>query len=196
MRTKRKVSGKSYVPVSGKKSFRKQVPFLVMLVFPMLYFAVFKYLPMFGLAMAFQNYKTGAPFIGFDAQWVGLQWFRQLFQNPFFGRLVRNTLLLSIYYLTCSFPFSIFLALLLNEVKNGKFKKVSQTITYLPHFISLVVACGMIKDFCLSTGLINDIIAFLGGERSPLLQDPKYFRTIYTVSSIWQEVGWGSIRDG
>lgn len=194
MRTKRKVSGKSYVPVSGKKSFRKQVPFLVMLAFPMLYFAVFKYLPMFGLVMAFQNYKTGAPFIGFDAQWVGLQWFRQLFQNPFFGRLVRNTLLLSIYYLTCSFPFSIFLALLLNEIRKSWLRRFTANITLLPYFISTVVIVGvMFNFFSVDGGLVNNVIKNMGGDTIDFMGSYQYFRSLYVGSGIWQNVGFDAV---
>ncbi|MDF2485065.1 MAG: binding-protein-dependent transport system inner rane component, partial [Herbinix sp.] len=91
------------------------------------------------------------------------------------------------------FPAPILLALLLNEVRNKKFKSISQTITYLPHFISLIVITGMIVNFSMTTGLINDVIVFFGGVRSPLLQNPHLYRTIYVASSIWQEVGWGSI---
>lgn len=91
------------------------------------------------------------------------------------------------------FPAPIILALLLNEVQNAKFKKVVQTVTYIPHFISTVIICGMLTQFCLSTGLINDIIEFFGGTRVSLLQDPKYYRAVYIISDIWQQVGWSSI---
>lgn len=165
-----------------------------MLAFPMLYFAVFKYLPMFGLAMAFQNYKTGAPFIGFDAQWVGLQWFRQLFQNPFFGRLVRNTLLLSIYYLTCSFPFSIFLALLLNEIRKSWLRRFTANITLLPYFISTVVIVGvMFNFFSVDGGLVNNVIKNMGGDTIDFMGSYQYFRSLYVGSGIWQNVGFDAV---
>ena len=102
-------------------------------------------------------------------------------------------MLLSVYSLIFGFPAPIILALLLNEVRNNKFKKLTQTVTYLPHFISLIVVTGMIVNFTMTTGVINDIIVFFGGERSPLLQNPHLYRTIYIISDIWQEVGWGSI---
>lgn len=165
-----------------------------MLAFPMLYFAVFKYLPMFGLVMAFQNYKTGAPFIGFDAQWVGLQWFRQLFQNPFFGRLVRNTLLLSIYYLTCSFPFSIFLALLLNEIRKSWLRRFTANITLLPYFISTVVIVGvMFNFFSVDGGLVNNVIKNMGGDTIDFMGSYQYFRSLYVGSGIWQNVGFDAV---
>ena len=106
---------------------------------------------------------------------------------------MKNTLLLSVYDILFGFPAPIILALLLNEIHNKFFKNVTQTITYLPHFISMIVVCGMLTDFSLSTGLFNDIIEFFGGERHPLLQDPKLYRTIYIASGIWQQVGWGTI---
>ena len=113
--------------------------------------------------------------------------------RPVFRKASEKHAAAFVYNIIWGFPAPIILALLLNEVKNKAFKRTAQTITYLPHFISLVVACGMISDFCLTTGLFNDIITFFGGEAQPLLQNPAYFRTIYVASGIWQEVGWGSI---
>lgn len=170
------------------------MPYFVMLALPMLYFAVFKYLPMVGLAMAFQNYKTGAAFIGFDAQWVGLQWFRQLFQNPFFGRLVRNTLLLSISYLTCSFPLSIFLALLLNEIRKSWLRRFTANITLLPYFISTVVIVGvMFNFFSVDGGLVNNVIKNMGGNTIDFMGSYQYFRSLYVGSGIWQNVGFDAV---
>ncbi|NLG85580.1 MAG: sugar ABC transporter permease [Firmicutes bacterium] len=155
------------------------------------YYIIFHYVPMYGAIIAFKDFS---PMLGIiRSPWVGFKHFRDFFQSFYFWRLMRNTILLSTYQLVFGFPAPIVLALLLNEVKNQFFKKSVQTITYLPHFISLVVVCGMIKDFTMSGGLINDIIAYFGGERAPLLQDPGLFRTIYVVSGIWQEIGWGSI---
>ena len=177
--------------VRAKKDFRRTWS-LYLLVLPVLiFYAIFMYKPMYGAIIAFMDYKPAKGIAGSD--WVGFEHFIRFFTGPYFGRLLKNTLLLSIYSIIWGFPAPIILALLLNEVQNKVFKKTAQTITYLPHFISLVVACGMIKDFCLTTGLFNDIITFFGGEASPLLQNPAYFRTIYTASSVWQEVGWGSL---
>ena len=177
--------------VRVRKDFRRNWS-LYLLVLPVLiFYALFMYKPMYGASIAFMDYKPAKGIAG--SEWVGLENFIRFFTGPYFGRLLRNTLLLSVYNIIWGFPAPIILALLLNEVKNKAFKRTAQTITYLPHFISLVVACGMISDFCLTTGLFNDIITFFGGEAQPLLQNPAYFRTIYVASGIWQEVGWGSI---
>ena len=165
---------------------------LYLLVLPVLvFYALFCYKPMYGALIAFQNYK---PALGFDGSpWVGFDNFIRFFTSPFFGRLIKNTIALSLELLLFGFPAPIILALLLNELKAGPFKKTIQTVTYLPHFISIIVVVGMLTDFCLTTGLINDIIVFFGGERSPILQNPAMYRTVYILSDIWQEIGWGSI---
>ncbi len=165
---------------------------LYFLVIPVLiFYLLFHYKPMYGAVIAFKDYT---PALGVaDSPWVGFANFARFFRSVYFGRLINNTILLSVYNLIFGFPAPIILALLLNEVRNKQFKSITQTITYLPHFISLIVVTGMLTNFSMTTGLFNDIIAFFGGERSPLLQDPKLYRTIYVASSIWQEVGWGSI---
>ena len=165
---------------------------LYLLVLPvLLFYVLFAYKPMYGALIAFKDYT---PALGFaDSPWVGFDNFKRFFDGIYFGRLMKNTILLSFYNLIFGFPAPVILALLLNEVRNQKFKRLTQTITYLPHFISMIVVAGMITNFCMTTGVINDIIAFFGGEATPLLQNPKYYRTIYVVSSIWQQVGWGSI---
>lgn len=165
---------------------------LYLLVLPVvLFYLVFHYKPMYGAIIAFKDYSPGLGVA--NSPWVGLYNFIRFFKGPYFWRLIRNTLLLSLYSLVFGFPAPIILALLLNEVKNKKFKGIAQTITYLPHFISMIVVTGMITNFCMTNGLFNDIIVLFGGERSPLLQNPDLYRTIYVVSGIWQEVGWGSI---
>ncbi len=165
---------------------------LYFLVIPVLiFYLLFHYKPMYGAVIAFKDYT---PALGVaDSPWVGFANFARFFRSVYFGRLIKNTILLSVYNLIFGFPAPIILALLLNEVRNKQFKSITQTITYLPHFISLIVVTGMLTNFGMTTGLFNDIIAFFGGERSPLLQDPKHYHTIYVASSIWQEVGWGSI---
>ncbi len=175
----------------AKKDFRRNRA-LYLLVLPVLaFYIIFHYKPMYGAIIAFKDYSPGTGIAA--SPWVGLANFTRFFSGPYFARLIRNTLLLSLYSLLFGFPAPIILALLLNEVRNKKFKSVTQTITYLPHFISMIVVTGMISNFCLSNGLFNDIIVLFGGERSPLLQNPNLYRTIYVASSIWQEVGWGSI---
>ncbi|MDC7288420.1 ABC transporter permease subunit [Blautia schinkii] len=165
---------------------------LYLLAIPvLLFYLLFMYKPMYGALIAFQNYVPTKGISG--SEWVGLDQFIRFFQSPYFVRLLRNTILLSLYSLIFCFPAPIILALLLNEAKNKHFKSITQTMTYLPHFISMVVAVGIVKEFCMSDGLINDLIVMFGGTRSALLQNPAVYRTIYIISDIWQEVGWGSI---
>lgn len=183
----------------GMKEFRKKVRTdwvrnrsLYILVLPVvIFYILFNYKPIYGAIIAFQDYTPRLGISG--SEWVGLANFKRFFSDIYFGRLMRNTLLLSVYDIIFGFPAPIILALLLNEVHNRFFKNVTQTITYLPHFISMIVVCGMLTDFSLSTGLFNDIIVFFGGERHPLLQDPSLYRMIYILSDIWQQVGWGTI---
>lgn len=171
--------------------FRRNRSLYLLVVPVILFYLIFHYKPMIGAVIAFQDYIPRKGISG--SEWVGFDQFIRFFQSPYFGRLLRNTLLLSVYGLAFGFPAPIILALLLNELHHKKYKKAVQTITYLPHFISLVVVTGMIKDFTQSTGLINDIIVFLVGARSSLIQNPELYRTIYIASDIWQGVGWGSI---
>lgn len=166
--------------------------FIYLMALPVLvYYIIFHYGPMYGLIIVFKNFSPGRGILG--SQWVGLQWFQDFFNSYYFVRLLRNTLLINLLNLIFAFPAPIILALLLNELRNEKFKKTIQTVTYLPHFISLVVICGMIHDFTARDGVINSIIAFFGGEQSTMLLRPELFRSIYIISGIWQGVGWGSI---
>lgn len=162
------------------------------MVLPVLiFFILFHYKPMYGAIIAFKDYT---PALGIaESPWVGLENFSRFFSSVYFGRLIRNTILLSVYSLIFGFPAPIILALLLNEVRSKKFKGLTQTVTYLPHFISMIVVTGMLVDFSMTSGLFNDIVELFGGERSPLLQNPDLYRTIYVASGIWQEAGWGSI---
>lgn len=157
----------------------------------LLFYIVFHYKPMYGAIIAFMDYNPRLGVSGSD--WVGFAHFLRFFKSPYFFRTLRNTVLLSTYGIVYGFPAPIILALLLNEIRMPKFKKSVQTMTYLPHFISLVVVTGMIKDFTQSSGIINDIIVYFGGTRTSLIQNPALYRTIYIVSDIWQGVGWGSI---
>lgn len=157
----------------------------------LIYYILFHYAPMYGAQIAFRDYYVTKGILG--STWVGFKYFEQFFSSYYFSRLLTNTVLLSGYNILFGFPAPIILALLLNEVRNRFFKKAVQTITYLPHFISLVVACGIIIDFTKQNGLINDIIAFFGGQRILFLQSPGCFRPVYIISGIWQEIGWGSI---
>lgn len=170
----------------------KRHKFKYLIVIPVIiYLILFCYKPMYGIVIAFQKYR---PSLGIaDSPWVGFDNFVRFFKDPFFGRLIRNTVTISFLMIIFSFPAAIILALLLNEVKVSWFKRTVQTITYMPHFIALVVVCALVNNFCQSNGVLNDVIAFLGGERSNLLAQPKLFYPIYVLSGIWQQVGWNSI---
>lgn len=155
------------------------------------YYIIFHYLPMGGVVIAFQNYRPAKGLFG--SNWVGLKHFKSFFNSIYSGRLIKNTLMINLLLLIFSFPAPIILALLLNEVKSKRFKKTVQTISYMPHFISMVVICGLLVDFCSSTGIITTITTLFGAERDNLLNRPELFRTIYVSSDIWKSIGWGSI---
>ncbi len=157
----------------------------------LLYYLIFAYLPMAGNVIAFQNYSITRGF--FDSNFVGFKHFKAFFTNYTFFRLIRNTLMINFYGLVFGFPAPIVLALLLNEVRSNKYRRTVQTVTYMPYFISTVVVAGMMLDFLDTRGLINDVIAFFGGQRIQFLVRQDMFWGIYTISEIWQGVGWGSI---
>jgi putative aldouronate transport system permease protein len=152
---------------------------------------IFSYVPMYGILIAFKNYKVNLGIMG--SPWVGLQWFRQFFSNPFALRTVRNTLIIGFYSLVFSFPAPILLALLFNELKNGWFKKTVQTLSYYPHFVSTVIVVGFLYTFCASDGLFNMIVRFFGHETINFISDSRWFRFLYISSGIWQSVGFGTI---
>lgn len=165
---------------------------IYLMVLPViLYYFIFKYLPMYGSIIAFKDFSIPKGIMG--SEWVGFKNFQTFFDSIYFWRVLRNTLLLSVYSLVFGFPAPIILAILLNEVRMKFFKNIVQTVTYLPHFISLVVICGILLDFTNRDGVISAIIEFFGGQRTTLLSDAANFRTIYVASGIWQELGWSSI---
>ena len=170
----------------------KQNGTLYLLVIPVIaYYLIFMYKPMYGALIAFKNYS---PALGVaKSPWVGMKYFQQLFTTPDFGRVFKNTLRISVCTLVFGFPAPILFSLFINEVKNMRFKKVVQTASYMPHFISLVVVCGMIKAFVGDSGFISMIVSLFTGERTNLLLNPDYFTAIYVVSDIWQGLGWTSI---
>ncbi len=156
------------------------------------WYILFHYIPMGGIVISFQNYT---PALGLaKSPWIGFDNFIRFFTGEYAFRLIRNTFMLSLLDLLFNFPAPILFALLLNEVHNRAFRRSIQTISYMPYFVSMVVMCGIIVDFTQSGGLISDAVAFLtGGKAQNLLGNKDYFRTIYTVSSIWQGLGYGSI---
>lgn len=155
------------------------------------YYIIFCYMPMYGAQIAFKNYKPGRGIWG--SKWVGLMHFETFFNGIYFWRTLRNTLTISLTSLAVEFPSAIILALLLNEVRNEKFKRTIQTVSYLPHFISLVVVCSIVREFTSSQGLINDIIEVFGGTRQTMLLNGKLFVPIYVISGLWQHIGWNCI---
>ncbi|RAV04133.1 sugar ABC transporter permease [Paenibacillus sp. YN15] len=173
------------------KDYRKHKYLYLMIIPVVLYYVLFHYVPMYGAVIAFKNYQVAQGFA--DSAWVGFKHFQSFFDSYYFRRLITNTLLINLYQLIFSFPAPIIFALLINEIAGKFFKRVVQTVTYLPHFISMVVICGMITQFLARDGVITDVLVFFGMERTALLGVPEYFRTIYVASDIWQGVGWGSI---
>ena len=175
-----------------RKDFRRNKYLILMLVPVVVYFVLFKYVPMYGALIAFQNFK---PRLGiWGSKWVGLKNFDKFFTGRYFKRVLGNTLTLSLMEIAVGFPAPIILALLLNEVRNRYFKRTVQTITYMPHFISMIVLCGIVVDFCDSDGIITRIVSSLtGNDIRNLLTVPAYFKPIYVISDVWQEVGFGSI---
>lgn len=171
--------------------FRKNRGVYLMAAPVVLYYVVFHYLPMAGLVIAFQDYNLFRGFLG--SQWVGLNNFIRFLTGPNIVRLVRNTFLINLYDIIFHFPAPIILALMINEFRLKKVKNVIQTVSYMPHFISLVVICGMITDFSRVKGLFNGIRALMGMAEINMLSQPEFFRPIFVGSSIWQNAGWGSI---
>lgn len=180
--------------LSGKtiiKDFHKNKMKYLMVLPVIIYLVLMCYKPMYGLIIAFQRYR---PTLGFDkSPWVGFYNFTRFLNDINFWRVFKNTLLISFLNILFTFPAPILLALLLNEVKCSWFKRTVQTVTYLPHFVAMVVVCGLVHQFCQSDGLINDVISLLGGERTNLLIRDDMFYPIYILSDIWKEIGWSSI---
>lgn len=167
--------------------------YLFLLLAPaLIYFIIFKYGPMYGLIISFQKYYPQKGISG--SEWVGLQYYKELFTSTYFMRAFRNTILISIYRLIFGFPAPIILALLINEVKNGKFKKAVQTISYLPHFLSWVILAGIFLEFLSpSRGPINILLVSLGFKPLYFFAEKSMFRSLLVVTGIWQGIGWGSI---
>ncbi len=165
---------------------------LYLLVLPVLaFYILFHYKPMYGTLIAFKDFQPRLGIMG--SPWVGFDNFKAFFTNPYFMRVLKNTLVISVSNLLFTFPAPIILALLINEMRGEMFKKGVQTISYLPHFISLVVVCSMVKEFTSSDGFVTDIAVLFGMERQTMLNNQNLFVPIYILSDIWQNVGWSSI---
>ncbi len=191
MRREKKRKQEEAFAVRLKKDFIRYRYIYLMLLPVVIYYAVFCYGPMSKIVIAFQNFKPALGISG--SKWVGMKYFIDFFTGPYAWRLIRNTLLLNILQIILAFPVPIILALLINDIQCRPYKKLVQTVSYMPHFISLVVMCSLLLTFSRSDGIFNDFLALFGVERSNLMANAKLFRPMYVLSGIWQEAGWGSI---
>ncbi|MBQ3078981.1 MAG: sugar ABC transporter permease [Clostridia bacterium] len=165
---------------------------LYILIAPaVVYIFLFNYMPMYGVQIAFKDFRPSKGIWG--SAWVGFDYFQQFINNPLFGKLIWNTMRISLYSLA-TFPLPIVLALMINELDNQKFKKTVQMVTYAPHFLSTVVVCSMVTLFCSKeNGLFNNLIEMVGGERVSILEKASLFTPVYVWSGVWQSIGWNSI---
>lgn len=164
---------------------------IVMILPALIFFAVFCYMPMYGVVLAFKDYSISKGIMGSD--WVGLYYFRRLFSSERFWEVLGNTLVISLLKLVIGFFPPIIFALLLNEIKTKWFKKLTQTASYLPYFISWIVMAGIIREMFSANGVVNQIVTTFGGEAQIWLSKKEYFRTILVGTDIWKGFGWGSI---
>jgi putative aldouronate transport system permease protein len=188
-------SNKSRSPKSGltkRQLFRRDIWLYALLLPGILYFAIFKYLPMWGVALAFKNYS---PFLGFwQSDWAGFDHFLNFFSNPDFFRLLRNTLLLALYDIIFFFPAPIILALMLNEIRINIYKRTIQTLVYVPHFMSWVIIASISYVFLTTSGgAINELVSYFTGEKISFLSHPSWFRPMIIGQVIWKETGWGTV---
>lgn len=185
-------SGSKAIVKKGFMFYLKRDFFLYLLLsLPVAYILIFRYAPMYGILMAFQDYNIFKGIGG--SEWVGFEVFEFIFQQKDFYRAVKNTLMLNFLDLAVGFPAPIILAILLNELKNEKFKKISQTVLYLPHFLSWVIIGGMAYLIFSSTGLVNNILANFGIARVEFLSEKVHWLITYVGIGVWQNAGWGTI---
>lgn len=182
----------SYRLREWKRKAIKSKYLLLMMLIPFVYLIIFQYLPIYGLQIAFKDYN---PFLGFDASpWVGFAHFQDFFSSEYFGRLLKNTVVISLVNLAFNFPMPIIIALMINEISNSHIKKTAQTIIYLPHFISSVVIAGMVLSLLqLRTGSVNQFLSALGMEQIDFMARSEFFPFIIAFTDMWQGTGWGSI---
>lgn len=170
--------------------YRNKYKYLIVLPV-LIYLALFCYKPMYGLVIAFKEFRPNLGIWG--SPWVGMKQFVNFFKDPYFFRLIRNTFSISLLSLVFCFPAPIILALFINEIRSSIFKRTVQTITYMPYFISMVVACSLVKTYTQQNGLVSQIVMAFGGEAINWLNKSQYFYPIYIISELWQSVGWNSI---
>ena len=174
-----------------KSDFSRNKGIYLLLVPVILYYLIFAYGPLYGALIAFKDFSPVKGVMG--SPWVGFKHFIRFFSIPTFWTVLRNTLTISINHIIFSFPMPIIFALLMNELRSSKFAKVVQNATYLPHFISLVVTCGIVKDFVSDTGVVTTVLSYFGVPQVTLLNYPQYFVPIYIGSEIWSTMGWSSV---
>ncbi|MFA7117617.1 MAG: ABC transporter permease subunit [Sphaerochaetaceae bacterium] len=174
-----------------QKDFKKNKELYLLLIPVLVFYAIFQYGPMFGLSIAFKNYTPSRGFM--KSSWVGLKHFKNFFSDYYFTRILTNTIKISLASLVFGFPMPIILALLINELHNKRYSRIVQTITYLPHFISIVVICGIIVQLTSSEGSLTQFLGHFGMPQVTMLNKPNYFLPIYITSGIWQGIGWNSI---
>ena len=175
-----------------QKVLKRDWQLLVLCALPVLYFVIFHYIPMYGVQIAFKDFKASEGIWG--SAWVGFKHFKRFFASSQFWTLIKNTLGLSLLQILLGFPIPILLAIMLNQVKNQKFRKFAQSILYFPHFISIVVLAGMLYILLSPrNGIVNTIIKMLGGEAIFFLGEAKYFKLTFVISGIWQNAGWSAI---
>ena len=167
---------RKYTAQSIKKDMKKNYSVYLLVIPVLAYFIIFNYAPMYGAVIAFKRYSPAMGILG--SSWVGLTYFKQFLESAYFVNVMKNTLIISAYSIIFCFPAPIILALMLNEVRTSWFKKSVQTLSYLPHFISMVVICGLIRNFVASDGLINQVVQIFGMEATNLLMKNVYFRSI------------------
>ena len=166
--------------------------YYAMLVIPVAFYLIFFYTPIVGNVIAFRKYQPGGSIFG--ESYVGMRYFNMFLTDPMFWQAFRNTVQLSLGNIIFGFPMPILFAIMLNEVRSTKFKKLVQTTSYLPHFLSMVIVCGVILEVLTpNTGLINKIIMFFGGQSIKFMSSPRWFKPVYVISGIWQNMGWNAI---
>ena len=177
--------------MTWRQAIRKDWQLYSLALLPVLFLLIFRYLPMAGNIIAFRKYVPGGSIFG--QSWVGLRYFAQFITDPTFWQVFYNTIVIGLLTLLFCFPLPIVLALLLNEVRSRYFKRIVQSVSYLAHFMSIVIIAGMILQLTSIEGTINQIITAFGADPIPFMQEPGWFRTIYVSSEVWQTVGWGTI---
>lgn len=174
-----------------RSALRRDWRLYTLLILPIAFLLVFRYIPMAGNVIAFRRFRPGSSMFG--DEWVGLRYIEMFINDPSFWRAFWNTLILGILTLVVTFPLPVVLALMLNELRSARMKRLAQSISYLPHFMSIVIVAGMVLQLTALRGSVNQAIEFLGGSAIPFMQLPEWFRTIYLGSEVWQVVGWGTI---